>query len=282
MSKLIQLRQRIKAIETIKKITHAMRLIAMSSHSQLKNSQPIITSYTHELESIFNQLRMHAPDWNHSVLEPNTKKTHKIALIIVGSQKGLCGSFNNHLFKMVHKTIADLDGQTVDIIPVGQKAIDFAGQLPTKQIKQSYKKFSIRLISDIADEIASSLFNASPAYKSVLIVSNRFKNFFTQFPKTTQLIPERSNTAIEQAQDNDLIWDQNAEQSLNELAFSYITARIQLLLFDSLLSEHAARFVSMDGATRNANGILESTKLEYNKLRQAKITKELTELTGSL
>jgi F-type H+-transporting ATPase subunit gamma len=281
MSKLIQLRQRIKAIETIKKITHAMRLIAMSAHSQLKNSQPTITSYTHELESIFNQLRMHAPEWSHSVLQPNTKTSHKIALVLVGSQKGLCGSFNNNLFKMAHKTIARLEGQEIDIIPVGQKAIDFAEQLSVGQIKHSYKKFSIRLISDIADEIAHSIFHASPTYKSVLIVSNRFKNFFMQFPKSTQIIPEQNSLPTEREQESDLIWDQSAEKSLNDLAFSYITARIQLLLFDSLLSEHAARFVSMDGSTRNANGILESTKLEYNKLRQAKITKELTELTGS-
>jgi F-type H+-transporting ATPase subunit gamma len=102
-----------------------------------------------------------------------------------------------------------------------------------------------------------------------------------QFPKSTQIIPEQNSLPTEREQESDLIWDQSAEKSLNDLAFSYITARIQLLLFDSLLSEHAARFVSMDGSTRNANGILESTKLEYNKLRQAKITKELTELTGS-
>lgn len=281
MSKLIQLRQRIKAIETIKKITHAMRLIAMSSHSQLKNSQPIITSYTHELETIFQQLRMHAPQWHHPVLQPNTKKSDKIALIIIGSQKGLCGSFNNHLFKMVTNTVTELDGQEIDIIPVGQKAIDFVAHLPTGQIKHSYKKLSIRLISDIAGEIAHSIFHASPPYKSVLIISNRFKSFFTQYPKTTQLIPEQNNTPSDTNQENDFIWEQKAEESLNELTYSYVTARIQLLLFDSLLSEHAARFVSMDGATRNANGILESTKREYNKLRQAKITKELTELTGS-
>ncbi|EKE02847.1 MAG: hypothetical protein ACD_20C00324G0001, partial [uncultured bacterium] len=81
MSKLIQLRQRIKAVETIKKITHAMRLIAMSSHSQLKNSQPTITSYTRELKIIFQQLRLHAPQWHHPILQPDPRVAHKIAII---------------------------------------------------------------------------------------------------------------------------------------------------------------------------------------------------------
>ncbi len=281
MSKLIQLRQRLRAIETIKKITHAMRLIAMSSHSQLKQSQPIITSYTHTLEGIFQQLRMHAPQWHHPILHPDQAKSKKIAFIIVGSQKGLCGSFNNHLFKLVTKKLTELEGQKIDIIPVGQKAIDFVGNLSIGQVKHSYKKFSIRRVSEITNEITYSIFNMSPPYHSVFIISNRFKSFFVQYPKSIELIPVAQNTIPEASVEDDLIWEQKPQESLNDLAFSYIASQIQLLLFDSLLSEHAARFVSMDSATRNANGILEATKLEYNKLRQAKITKELTELTGS-
>jgi len=280
MSKLIQLRQRIKAIETIKKITHAMRLIAMSSHSQLKQSQPIIASYTHELASIFNQLQKQTPEWRNPVLQPDPKKAYKTAIIIIGSQKGLCGSFNNHLFKEVHRVLASLEGQEIDIIPVGRKAVDFAEQLPLGKIKQSYNKLSIRLISDIADEIAHALFYASPVYASVLIVSNQFKSFFLQTPQTTRLIP-RQIFDVSHETDNDYSWEQSPQQCLDDLVLPYITANIQDLLFDSLLAEHAARFVSMDGATRNANGILEATRLEYNKLRQAKITKELTELSSS-
>jgi F-type H+-transporting ATPase subunit gamma len=281
MSKLIQLRQRLRAIETIKKITHAMRLIAMSSHSELKQSQPIITSYTHTLESIFQQLRVHTPHWHHPILHPDQAKSKKIALIIVGSQKGLCGSFNNHLFKLVTRKLTELEGQEIDVIPVGQKVIDFVENLSIGQVKHSYKKFSIQRISKIANEITHSIFNMSPPYKSVFIISNRFKSFFVQYPKSIELIPVPENTIPEAPVEDDLIWEQKPQESLNDLAFSYIASQIQLLLFDSLLSEHAARFVSMDSATRNANDILEATKLEYNKLRQAKITKELTELTGS-
>ncbi len=282
MSKLIQLRQRIKAIETIKKITHAMRLIAMSSHSQLKHSQPTISAYTRQLESIFQQLRLHAPQWHHPILEPDQAHSKKTALIIVGSQKGLCGSFNNNLFKLATKELNKLDESEINLIPVGQKVVDFAKNFSRVTNKHSYEKFSIRRVSEIANEITHTLFHMTTPYKSVLVISNTFKSFFTQYPKITQIIPQ-SNTVphnIPEEKDN-LIWEQNAQESLNDLAFSYVSAQIQILLFNSLLSEHAARFVSMDSATRNANGILEATKLEYNKLRQAKITKELTELTGS-
>jgi F-type H+-transporting ATPase subunit gamma len=281
MSKLIQLRHRIKAIETIKKITHAMRLIAMSSHSQLKNSQSIIASYTHQFELIFKQLQLHAPNWHHRILNPDPHKAKKIAIILVGSQKGLCGSFNNNLFKMATKEIKKLEGLEVDVIPVGQKVLEFVSQLSTAQIKHGYKKFSIRNISDIAHAITHSIFHMDQPYSSVLVISNSFKSFFAQYPKVTSIIPQFEKSSEERAEEDDLIWEQTPKEILNELAFPYISAQIQLMLFNSLLAEHAARFVSMDSATRNANGILDAAKLEYNKLRQAKITKELTELSGS-
>lgn len=281
MSKLIQLRNRIKAIETIKKITHAMRLIAMSSHSQLKHSQDIISSYTHQLETVFHQLLTHAPQWKHPILNPPTPQQGKVLLVIVGSQKGLCGSFNNHVFKLAHKELKRLENKEVDIVPVGQKVVDFANNLSKGEQKHSYKKFSIRNLSEIANGITNSIFHASPAYGSVIIISNRFKSFFAQIPKAAQLIPSAPQAGETIPSVDEYAWEQQPEKMLDELAFSFLNAHIQLLLFDSLLAEHAARFISMDAATRNANGILEATKLEYNKLRQAKITKELTELSAS-
>ncbi len=281
MSKLIQLRQRIHAIETIKKITHAMRLIAMSSHSQLKQSQGIITGYTHELNTLFLQLLFYAPTWRNSILHPDTKKSFKTAFIIVGSQKGLCGSFNSHLFRLALKKLDELSDRDIDIIPVGQKAVEFCNSLSIGSVKHAHPKFSMQHASSISHEIAHSILHMEEPYRAVFVASNSFKNFFVQSPRIHQIIPVQQNTIGVPREKDDLLWEQTPEEILDELVAGYVTPQIQVLLYESLLSEHAARFVSMDSATRNANGLLEATNLEYNKLRQAKITKEITELSGS-
>ena len=124
---------------------------------------------------------------------------------------------------------------------------------------------------------------ATPPYTSVTIISNTFKNFFTQKVTMTQLIPFNPAhlTAATMPPTEGYIWDETPDTILNTLAVQYIEAQFQHLIFQSLLSEHAARFISMDNSTRNANSLLTSTKLEYNKVRQAKITTEITELTGN-
>lgn len=279
MSKLIQLRHRINAIETIKKITHAMRLISMSAHSQLKQSREIINEYRRELDGLFFQLYSYAPKWQNHVLHPD-QKSSRTMFILVASQKGLCGSFNTMLFKQAAKKLNELKGE-VDVIPIGQKASDYCNSIAPGSIKHAYNKFSLTYAPEIAYEISHSLLHMQPTYKEVYIASNRFKNFFVQEPKITQLIPFEQSEASSYAEKGDLIWEQPPEELLDQMVPGYVTSHLQSLLYDSLLAEHAARFVSMDSATRNADTLLEATNLEYNKLRQAKITKELTELSGS-
>jgi F-type H+-transporting ATPase subunit gamma len=280
MAKLIQLRQRIKAIETIKKITHAMRLIAMSTHSHLKSVQDPLSSYTHALDAIFAELSAMAHTWQNPIIHPTSQKNGKTLLIIIGSQKGLCGSFNTNLFKLISYHLDKKLYPHLELIVIGQKAIDFSKTLPYP-IKHSYKKLNEARIESIAQEVMHSLVYASPFYQSVVIASNIVKSFFTQKPHITKLIPFELPATKKNELLDDYIWHQPSQEILDTLIPQYLASQIYYYLFQSLLAEHAARFISMDSATRNANSLLETTRLEYNKLRQAKITKELTELVGS-
>lgn len=282
MSKLIHLRHRIKAIETIKKITHAMRLIAMSTYSQLKTSQDPLAAYTDNIQKTFNELLEGNPNWQSPILYPDKKKSTKALLIIIGSQKGLCGSFNTNLFKLCSEHILKTSYRptTLEIIAVGQKAIEFVNQIGPFEIKHSYESYNASRLETISNELVHAIMSAQTPYQSVLIASNHFKSFFVQKPKISQLIPVASQSE-KNTLSSDLTWQESPEQLLNALLSQYLYSHLYFNLFQSLYAEHAARFVSMDGATRNAESILEATKLEYNKLRQAKITKELTELTGS-
>ncbi len=283
MSKLIQLRQRIKVIETIQKITHAMRLISMSIHSHLKRDEPPLTTYIHNLEKIFAQLESYAPNWTHPIVHPPKSIKQKTLIIIIGSQKGLCGSFNINLFKLCDHCMKDspeCKGNLV-FIPIGQKAVDFLKDRKIKNIVHTYAKFSPQLLLTIAKEITHTIIHEKEPYTSVVVISNEFKSFFNQKPRIYTLIPFTNQTTQTDPVPDQMLWEQQPDQLLDAMVHQYLEGHIHFILFESLLAEHAARFVSMDTATRNADTLLDTAKLQYNKLRQAKITKELTELSGS-
>ena len=284
MSKLIQLRQRIKVIETIQKITHAMRLISMSVHSHLKRDESALTTYIQSLEKTFAKLQLHAENWSHPIIRPQKTVNQNTLIIIVGSQKGLCGSFNLNLFRLCDNYIKNSPTSRQEnshFIGVGQKAVDFLKDRKVQNIEQTYTKFTPQRLPEIAQKITDTILHAKQPYSSVIILSNEFKSFFNQKPRIYTLIPCVSQTTEGNSISDDILWDQSPEILLDELAHQYIEGHIHFVLFESLLAEHAARFVSMDTSTRNADSLLDIAKLQYNKLRQAKITKELTELVGS-
>lgn len=279
MSKLIQLRQRSKAIDTIKKITHAMRLISMSTHAHLQHLQDSLTRYTRDVDQLFVHLMDYAPTWHNPIIHPEQDAASKSLVLLMGSQKGLCGSFNTNLFKRYAHELEERDLEEFDLVVVGQKAVDFAKSIG-EEPKQSYAKFNTHRLVAIAREITHLLIYTKPSYTSVLIFSNLPQSFFIQRPHVTELVPIRPQEQTDMPEKNEFSWEESPASLLDRLLPQYLESKLQHLLFQSLAAEHAARFISMDSATRNAKELLEINNLEYNKLRQAKITKELTELVG--
>jgi F-type H+-transporting ATPase subunit gamma len=280
MAQLIQLRARIKAVETIKKITHAMRLIAMSSHSRLRVKEEPFATYLNALSALASMVRYNAPDWKHTHLMPVHTATNQHLVILVGSQRGLCGNFNSALFHFFEATV---NTEHTMIIGVGKKAVGYLishGRFPIAAI---YPDLSMAAIPAIAQQLMQHILAAPQPFTTVSVVSNQLKTFFIQKPQITQLIPfaYKNNPSIELSL-QDYLWEEEPKEVLEYVIVQMLEAHIQHLLFQSLLAEQAARFISMDSATRNAQGILDTIKLSYNKLRQAKITKELTELSSTL
>lgn len=278
MAEIVQLRQRIKAIETIKKITHAMRLIAMSSHSRLKMKQDAFERYTMQLKKIFSHLTFLTPDWKELSPFAQDKTNNRTLSIIISGQKGLCGNFNSALFAYCSNHL----DKTSDIIVVGKKASQFLVTLAHGPIVGSYDYYSAKTIFSVAHAIMENILAAKPTYSSVVIYGNMLQNFFTQRPATKVLIPFSPVVDTKEKDEGEgYIWEQPPKLILETLLLQYIETEIQQSLFQSLLAEQAARFISMDRSTRNAEKLLEESKLEYNKLRQAKITQELSELIAT-
>jgi len=282
MAELIQIRQRIKAIETTKKITHAMRLISMSSHSRLKHQEDPLGHYQHSIEQLFYKIKHAFLNWHNPIFMPHKSKKHKDLIILVGSQKGLCGTFNSLLFKAFESIIHHYHQDYVLLIAVGKKAADYLQAKDFAPVIASYNKFTTISYPHVLKELTNTIMNAQPTFHSVTVVSNVLKTFFLQKPKSSSIIPltKGIDDHIQEIPE-DYSWEQPPQELLDMLAQMFIEAKLHDILFQSLLAEQAARFLSMDSATRNAESLLEKAELTYNKLRQAKITNELTELAGS-
>jgi F-type H+-transporting ATPase subunit gamma len=284
MSQLVQMRQRIKAIETIKKITYAMRLVSMSAHSRLKRKQDTIIRYIETIEQLFGTIYTTHTNWRSPIINPTQTAHNKKLIIVVGSQKGLCGNFNSNLVYFFESHSQQYANESYDLIIIGKKVIDSVKKVPNVNIIATYDTFNMNNLFTIAQAISDVIINASSVYEKVILLSNQLKGFFAQKPQETILVPftpSSDTTHTTPLSTDDFVWEHEPTQLLEHIAYQYLEAQIQYLLFQSFYAEQAARFVSMDNATRNAESLLESTTLTYNKLRQAKITKELTELTSS-
>lgn len=284
MSVLMLMRQRMKAVQTIQKITHAMRLISMSTHTRLRHKKTALTHYTHELSHLFSQVYAHAPQWNNSILLPKASAPQRQLIILVGSQKGLCGTFNTSLFSYFERAQAHINTKNQEIITVGKRAHEYISQTHTYQVRASHNEFTQTTLSAIAQEITDYIMHASPHYSSVIVYSNGSKSFFVQTPGEHALIPLALPSAHAQEKDTHegFEWEQSPDRILTSLAQNLLLASLQDILLTSLTAEQAARFVAMDNSTRNARNLLDDMTLDYNKRRQAKITRELTDLIGSL
>lgn len=282
MSKLIQMRNRIQTIETIRKVTDVMRIISMSAHSRLKTKQEPLNEYLYALKKLLAKVQQSTSSWSHEQLTPTGPNNNPL-IIVIGSQKGLCGGFNTQLSKILNEYLVQNPSAHYHFSAVGKKPIDYLIENHPDKLISSFPVITARNFLTVAQELTDLIMTATPVYTSVIIVSNVFKNFFVQKATITQLIPfDPTNiTSSDIAFTEEYTWDESPSDIIHKLAIQYIEAQLQHLIFQSLLSEHAARFISMDNSTRNATTLLQSTKLEYNKVRQAKITTEITELTGN-
>jgi F-type H+-transporting ATPase subunit gamma len=203
---------------------------------------------------------------------------------LVGSQKGLCGTFNQSLFTFFERSELKASHKKADLISIGKRASEYIHTVHDYTIVKEFNEFTQTTFTDIAQQVTHYITQSKPAYTSVLVYSNWSKSFFVQVPEKHTLIPLTLPTTevIDQSHHEGFEWEQSPERLLSALAQSLLLANLQDFLLTSLTAEQAARFVAMDNSTRNARNLLDDMTLDYNKRRQAKITRELTDLIGSL
>lgn len=296
MSQLAHLRQKIKSIQTTKKVTHAIRLVSMSLYSKLERQDATLKYYTKTVRELFCDHLQYAPEWNNPVLVPQDLFDTNPLFIIVSSSRGLCGSLNSNLFRYLESAVFLKDQKKVSFITVGTKAHKFIKESGWGEVICNYAELNTNNFITVADSLVEKIVNAPVHYSSVSLLGSERRSFFSQRPRKMTLIPlsleKPQPTSGEQVpgdvtlgasqshEEDEVIWEQQNEEILETLATGYLRCSLIDMLFQSLLAEYAARFLAMDNSTTNAEKYLEKLTLQYNKARQAAITKEVSELTA--
>ncbi len=291
MSQLAQLKQKIKSIQATKKITHAVRLVSMSFYAKLDKQRDPLLVYMNNVRDLFFYFA-NKSDWIDPVLFPDDVLDQRPLVIVVATSRGLCGSLNSNLFRYISKSLFFESHQEPEFVAIGQKAIKFIKQNNLGKIAYSYNELTLQNLTTITEDLLEKLFYEKKHYSSVAFFSNELRSFFVQRPIKTTIIPtcldkddlsdiqESGIEAIEY--DDDIIFEQKTEELAKFLGSMYLRSVITKTLFQSLISERAARFSAMDSSCTNAEKILERLTIQYNKLRQALITKEVAELSSGL
>jgi F-type H+-transporting ATPase subunit gamma len=238
-----------------------MRLIAMSAHSRLRLKKPSLEMYLQESESLLSRM-----------LSASSLIPSRPLVVYVGSQKGLCGTFNSQVAAFVqrHNALKRHDGVVIG----AQLALLLKPTIPS--IKREIGDFSLNTLKSVVEDLANFIIQSD--YDGLWVISNINKSFFMQIPEMHLLSFGQGFTP---AFGEKYALDDNIDQ-LEAFAFRLsLTSFLYRYLYESLFAEQAARFLSMDGATRNADTLLQDMKIDYNKLRQANITRELTDLVSS-
>jgi len=277
MSQLIHLKQRIKAIGAIRKITQTMRLISMSSHSKLKKQSDAMQRFRNEIKPLLCAL---TSETQKKRLDHAPK--YKTLFIIFAAEKGLCGTFNTAMYAYFHNHLKAHDLENSHVISVGKKATQYLLQRGITPLHE-FDKAMPNQLEKIAQDLYERIIHIHKHYESVVCLYSHPKTFFIQEPHITTIIPIEQDPCEVRPEITleDYEWMQDRADVTRCMFHILLKTNILLILTNSMLSEQSARFLSMDNATRSAETLLKEMKLTFNKLRQAKITRELIELISS-
>ena len=286
MPSLKDLRNRIDSVKSTKKITQAMKMVAAS---KLKKAQAIAErgrSYSSGMGHIVNDLVSSETKQNHPLLN-NPDKIENIILIIVSSDRGLCGGLNSNIVKQVKNLTGNLEKQNrkITIVCIGKKGYDLLYSFNKQYLNYEVKFIPISEMSyekteEFGNQIISSFFNNK--YDECYLFYNYFRSVISQEIIKEKLIPYTRGPSLKETEkkNKDVFfeYEPNEEDVLAKILPKNFVVQLYKAVLESRASEQGARMTAMDNATRNAGDMIDNLSLSYNRQRQALITKELIEI----
>ena len=279
MANLKEIRNRIASVSSTMQITSAMKMV---SAAKLKKAQDAITAmrpFSDKLTELIQNLSG-AIDGDTPNPYTQVRPVKKALLVVITSNRGLCGAFNSNIIKATNSYLAVHAAESVDLITLGKKGNDILAK--NNNINTNNNAIFDDLNFSNASEIAEAFMEAfaQKEYDRVDVVYNRFKNAATQIVTTETLLPISAETEDSNSATADYIFEPTQEEIVNELLPKSVKMQLFKALRDSFASEHGARMTAMHKATDNATELRDQLKLTYNKARQAAITNEILEIVG--
>lgn len=276
------LRLRIRAVQNIQKITRAMQMIAAARLKRAQGAAIAAGPYSDKLAVMMRELSAARGAVKHPLLAE--RPVEKRLIVVISSDKGLCGAYNTNVFRELRRVMAD--GPTADVLTVGKKALDFLRFRkipPVEHFPMPPAGADVGLVNRIVDYVVTAY--EAETYDRITLVYTKFVSIVRAIPSAVQLLPLQAPETAEDAEAErqravPFIFEPSAEVLLPLLLQRYVQNQIYRGLVDAFASELGARMVAMKNATDNADELIGNLKLTYNRVRQAGITKELLEVVS--
>lgn len=279
-----EIRGKIKSVENTKKITKAMEMVAASKMRKAQDRMRAARPYSEKIRTITANLSQANPEYTHPFMVQQDQ-AKKIGLIVVTTDKGLCGGMNTNVLRMVTNKMRELEskGSKVEAVAIGNKGLGFLNRVGAPVVSQATQLGDTPHLDKLIGPV-KLLLDAYQEGKldAVYLCYTKFINTMKQEPVVEQLLPLTADKMeVDKSSHSwDYLYEPDAATVIDELLVRYVEALIYQAVAENMASEQSARMVAMKSASDNAGSVIGELKLVYNKTRQAAITKELSEIVA--
>ena len=293
MPNLKDLRRRVRAVQSTRQITKAMKMVSSAKLRRAKDRVVAARPYADKMTKIFADLNLRAPDFKHRLLAPagveaEASRRERILLLLVTGDKGLCGAFNTNLIKAARDFLKLHEKDEVELVIVGRKGLDFFRRRPVTIRRQYLNVTASGIVSlndarKIADETIEDFASDENHIDKIFLIYSVFKSALSSTPVTEQLLPVGRVGSADDAPSESLVnylYEQRPDEVFGKLLPNLILTRIYRALLESVASETGSRMTAMEAATKNADQVISKLTLTMNRVRQAAITREIIEVVS--
>ncbi len=276
-----EIRTKIASVKNTQKITKAMEMVAASKMRKAQERMHKARPYASKIRNVVAHMASANSEYHHPFLVEREVK--RVALIIVSTDRGLCGGLNANLNRATIRFMKDLDekGIEIDLVTIGSKAAGFFGRLGGKIVASASHLGDAPHLNELIGTVKVALDSFSEGgIDELYLVHNEFVNSMTQKPEIERIVPVQASSEDELKHHWDYIYEPEAKAVMEPLLTRYIESLVYQGVVENIACEQSARMVAMKSASDNAGEMIDELELIYNKARQAAITQELSEIVS--
>jgi F-type H+-transporting ATPase subunit gamma len=276
-----EIKTKIASVQNTQKITAAMEMVAASKMRGAQDRMHATRPYAQRIATVVHHVASAHTEYKHSFLSARPVK--RVGIVVISTDRGLCGGLNTNMFKAALNHIGDLDdkGIEIEVVTFGGKALSFFKRIGAKVVAEASHVGDSPEITQIIGPIQVFMQSYGKGeIDAIYLIANEFVNTMTQAPKITQLVPIEASDDSELKHHWDYIYEPDAKEVLDQLLDRYIESLVYQGIVENVACEQASRMIAMKNATDNAGDMIDELQLIYNRERQASITQEISEIVA--